>query len=144
MTAHPKFFFFDVGVYRSLRPRGPLDATEEIDGAAIETPVMQQLRATNENGALGYELYFWRTRDHREVDFVLYGKHGLVAIEVKRSSVYREPDLAPLRLFQEDYPSAACFLLYGGARTYDVDGIRVLPLAQALAELPELLANPHR
>src|SRR5262245_4980693 len=33
LTAHPKFFFFDAGVYRALRPRGPLDSDDEIDGA---------------------------------------------------------------------------------------------------------------
>ena len=32
MTTHPKFYFFDAGVYRTLRPRGPLDSAEEIDG----------------------------------------------------------------------------------------------------------------
>ena len=30
LTTHPKFFFFDAGVYRALRPRGPLDTAEEI------------------------------------------------------------------------------------------------------------------
>ena len=37
MTTHPKFLFFDVGVFRALRPQGPLDVPEEIDGAALET-----------------------------------------------------------------------------------------------------------
>lgn len=31
-ASHPKFYFFDTGVYRSLRPRGPFDRAEEIDG----------------------------------------------------------------------------------------------------------------
>ncbi|MEB3257098.1 MAG: DUF4143 domain-containing protein [Cyanobacteriota bacterium] len=45
LVQHQKFFYFDVGVYRSLRPRGPLDAPEEIDGMALETLVAQHLRA---------------------------------------------------------------------------------------------------
>ena len=28
MTSHPKFFLFDAGVYRAIRPRGPLDSPE--------------------------------------------------------------------------------------------------------------------
>ncbi len=139
MTAHPKFYFFDAGVYRALRPRGPLDPAEEIDGAAIETLVAQELRATNDNLELGYQLFHWRTRDHREVDFVLYGERGLLAIEVKRASAFRSADLATLRLFAGDYPAARCALLYGGERAYDVDGIAVRPLSRALRELPELL-----
>ncbi|MBM4358311.1 MAG: ATP-binding protein [Deltaproteobacteria bacterium] len=139
MTTHPKFYYFDCGVYRALRPRGPLDPAEEIDGAALETLVLQELRATNDNLELGYALSFWHTRDHREVDFVLYGERGLVAIEVKRASRWRDEDLASLRAFKADYPPARPFLFYGGTRRYEVDGIRILPLGDALRELPELL-----
>lgn len=32
LIAHPKFYFFDVGVYRALRPHGLLDSAQEIDG----------------------------------------------------------------------------------------------------------------
>jgi predicted AAA+ superfamily ATPase len=139
MTTHPKFYYFDCGVYRTLRPRGPLDPPDEIDGAALETLVFQELRATNDNLELGYALSYWHTRDHREVDFVLYGERGLVAIEVKRASRWRDDDLASLRAFCADYPVARAFLFYGGTRAYEVDGIRILPLAHALRELPELL-----
>lgn len=139
MTTHVKFYFFDAGVYRALRPSGPLDATEEIDGPAIETLVLQELRATNDNLDLGYQLFHWHTRDHREVDFVLYGERGLIAIEVKRTSRFRPDDLATLRLFGQDYPMARRLFFYGGRREYEVDGIRVLPLGPALPALPALL-----
>ena len=139
MTAHPKFFFFDAGVYRALRPRGPLDSAEEIDGPAVETLVLQELRATNDNLGLGYELFYWHTRDHKEVDFVLYGERGLLALEVKRSVRFRDADLAPLQMFKRDYPVARCFFLYGGRDEYETDGIRVLPLARALPGLGRLL-----
>jgi predicted AAA+ superfamily ATPase len=139
VIAHPKFFFFDVGVYRALRPQGPLDAPEEIDGPGVETLVFQELRATNDNLQLGYELSYWHTRDHREVDFILYGPRGLLAMEVKRSARFREAELATLRLFRNDYPMARCFFLYTGHDSYEVDGIRVLPLASALPALPTIL-----
>jgi predicted AAA+ superfamily ATPase len=142
MTTHAKFYYFDAGVYRALRPRGPLDPVEEIDGPALETLVLQELRATNDNLALGYQVHYWHTRDHKEVDFVLYGERGLAAIEVKRSGRFRADDLATLRLLGEDYPMARRLLLYGGPREYEVDGILVLPLATALPRLPELLAKP--
>jgi len=34
-VSHAKFYLFDAGVFRSRRPRGPLDRPEEIDGAAL-------------------------------------------------------------------------------------------------------------
>jgi uncharacterized protein len=141
LTTHPKFYFFDAGVYRAVRPKGPLDPVEEIDGAAIETLVAQELRAVNDGLQLGYALSFWRTRAGQEVDFVLYGERGLVAIEVKRSSRYVERDLANLRLFGQDYPMAHRFLFYGGDREYIADGIRVVPLARALPDLPSIIGG---
>ncbi len=139
IIVHPKFYFFDAGVYRTLRPVGPLDSAEDIDGPAVETLVMQELRAVNDNHDLGYSLFYWRTRDRKEVDFVLYGERGLVAIGVKRSASFRESDLTDLKLFAADYSVARCFLLYGGEREYVVDGIRVLPLASALPRFAEIL-----
>ncbi|MCC7071425.1 MAG: ATP-binding protein [Deltaproteobacteria bacterium] len=141
LVAHPKFYLFDAGVFRALRPRGPLDSVEETDGAALETLVMQELRATNDNHGLGYQLSYWRTRDGKEVDFVLYGERGLHAVEVKRSGRFRDEDLDGLRLFRADYPAARCALLYGGEREYDFEGIRVLPLSRALPRLPTLLGG---
>ena len=44
-VGHDKFFYFDTGVYRSLRPAGPLDRPEEIEGMALEGLVAQHLRA---------------------------------------------------------------------------------------------------
>lgn len=141
LTSHPKFFFFDVGVYRALRPRGPLDSDAEIDGAALETLLLQALRAENDNRALGYELSFWRTSAGQEVDFVLYGERGLHAFEVKRSSRFAERDLRALGAFCADYPEAQGHLLYGGSQRYRFDAIEVLPFEEALRRLPATLAG---
>jgi uncharacterized protein len=47
LISHNKFYYFDAGVFRSLRPRGPLDSESEIDGAALETLFMQEISALN-------------------------------------------------------------------------------------------------
>jgi predicted AAA+ superfamily ATPase len=139
MTAHPKFYFFDVGVFRTLRPTGPLDRREEIEGAALETLVFQELTALNDYLGLGYSLHFWRTADGAEVDFVLYGERGLIAIEVKRSRGLRGSDLRGLRAFKRDFPEARTFLLCGEPRASQVDGIEVLPISEGLRRLRTLL-----
>lgn len=138
--AHPKFYLFDAGVYRAIRPRGPLDTPDEIDGAALETLVLQELRAANDYAELDYEISYWRTPAGLEVDFVLYGERGLVAIEVKRAARLRDGDLAGLRAFRESFPTARTLALYTGARAYHEGGVRVLPVADALPRLGELLA----
>lgn len=141
LVSHPKFFFFDAGVYRAMRPRGPLDSDADIDGAAIETLVLESLRAENANRNLGYEIFFWRTQEGAEVDFVLYGERGLHAFEVKRSSVFRETELAALRTFCADYSAARGHFFYGGTRRYRFGAIDVIPLGEGLSELGEILGG---
>ncbi len=140
LVGHPKFYFFDTGVFRSLRIRGPLDSSEEIDGAACETLLLQELRATNDNAGLDYQLYYFRTADGIEVDFVLYGERGLHAFEVKRASRLRSQDFHPLNAFLADYPMAKAWIVYTGTRKYREGQIQVLPMDVCLSSLPELLA----
>jgi uncharacterized protein len=139
IVAHPKFFLFDTGVYRTIRPKGILDRPEEIDGAALETLVFQELRAVNDNFELGYDLYYWRTASQLEVDFILYGQHGLIAIEVKRSSTLRKRDFRGLRAFCRDYPMAKAVMIYGGRRQRFEDDVAVVPIHEALISLTDLL-----
>ena len=139
MLSHPKFYFFDVGVYRSIRPRGPLDVQEEIDGAALETLFIQEVKALNDYYQLGYQYYYWRTSDSLEVDFVLYGERGLLAFEIKRSNSVKSKELKSLREFKKDYQEAKCYFLYGGERKEYHDGIEVIPFVEALKNLEKTL-----
>lgn len=140
MIQHPKFYFFDVGVYRALRPMGPLDSITEIEGPALETLFLQHLRALNDYLQLGYALYYWRTSHGLEVDFILYGPQGFLAFEIKRNAKAHGQDLKGLRAFLEDYPEAKAYLIYGGADKLYLNDITVLPMEEALRTLPELLA----
>ena len=61
MAAHRKFYFADAGVFRSLRPCGPLDRPEEVGGASFEGIAAQHLRAWIDYSGGGERLYFWKT-----------------------------------------------------------------------------------
>ena len=139
LVAHPKFYFFDAGVFQAIRPRGPLDVPEEIQGPALETLFLQQIRALNDSRALGYSVHYWRTAKGDEVDFVLYGARGLRAFEIKRGVRIRPDDLKALRLFRDDFPESRAFLLYAGARRWHESGVDVVPFTAAVAELEQLL-----
>lgn len=145
LVAHSKFFFFDSGVFRTLRPKGPLDSDAEIQGPALETLVWQETRALNDYLDLEYQIYFWRTllKPQREVDFVLYGPRGLLALEVKAGSHLSREDFTGLKAFQVDYPMANCFLIYTGTRSYFESNIRVLPIDEFLKHSIEILKRPQ-
>lgn len=141
LVSHEKFYFFDTGVFRAIRPVGPLDSEAEMDGPALETLVLQELRAVNDYHEYGYRIFFWRTRNNLEVDFVLYGPRGLLAIEIKRSTRIQPRDARALREFKKDYPPAKCYLFFGGSTPLYMDDIIALPMERALTDLRELLSN---
>lgn len=140
MSTKPKFFYFDTGVYRTLRKLGPLDSSEEIDGAALETLLFQNMKALLENREINAEIFFYRTQSKVEVDFVVYGEDIFTAIEVKRSDRIRSDDLNSLRVFMEDYPKAKVLLLCleETERVTD-DGIRIINFKDALMNLETVI-----
>jgi len=135
LIKHQKFYYFDTGVYRSVRPKGPLDLTEEIEGVALEGLVAQHLRAWCAYHSGVNQLYYWRTKSGNEVDFVVYGEEVFIALEVKRSARVNNKDLSSLKSFKEDYPEAEVGLLYLGKEKLNINGISCIPCGEFLLNI---------
>ncbi len=135
VISHPKFYFFDAGVYRSLRPSGPLDRPEEIEGSALEGLVAQHLIAWNSYRGDKNKIYYWRTVSGSEVDFVVYGDEVFWAIEIKNGSRIRPEDLRALNSFKSDYPQSTAYLLYRGKERIMKNGILCMPCEEFLLKL---------
>jgi predicted AAA+ superfamily ATPase len=101
----------------------------------VETLVLAHLRAWNDYGRLGYSIHYWRTPEGDEVDFVLYGERGLIAIGVKRSARVGHHDLKSLTSFRQAYPQARTFVFHGGPRRWHESGVDIVPLTEALCDL---------
>lgn len=135
LATHPKFYYFDPGVFRANRPSGPLDSPSEIDGLALEGLVAQHLRAWCDYSAGNHRLYYWQTRSQVEVDFVVYGESGLHVVEVKNSTQVRPEDLRALRNFAADYPQSTRYLVYRGKERFRRDDVLCLPADEFLLGL---------
>lgn len=140
LIAHSKFYFFDVGIYRILRPCGPLDAIEEIEGIALESLLLQELIAMNDYRSWNYELAFWKTSTGNEVDFVLHGPKGLLGIEMKRTARILPRHLKGLKIFMKDYPEAKGIVLYGGTRHLWEKNIQIIPVTDFLENMEKYIA----
>lgn len=140
VLAHQKFYYFDAGVFRAIRPMGPLDSQAEADGPTLETLFLQSLRAINDYFELDYRIYYWRTQTGLEVDFIAYGPKGLHAFEIKRSATITPKSLKGLRAFKEEYPEAQVHILFNGKHKEYYGDIAAIPFVQALEELPKLLS----
>ncbi len=135
ITTQPKLYFFDVGVYRAIRPTSLLDSPSEINGAALEGMIAQHLRAWIDYTKQSHQLYFWRTKAGLEVDFIVYGELGFWAIEVKNSQHIHPGDLRPLQHFLQDYPQAQAVMLYRGNERRLVNNIVCMPCDDFLQSL---------
>ena len=135
-----KFYFFDAGVFRALRPSGPYDSESEVQGSALETLILQELIAQYDYRRNNYDIYYWRTRQGAEVDFVLYGARGLKAIEVKHSTRIRREDYKGLKQFKEEYPEAELFFVYSGDRRFHEQGIEIVPAEMFLKESEDYIS----
>lgn len=141
-ASHPKFFYFDAGVFRSLRPQGPLDRPQEIEGGALEGLVAQHLVSWNAYRGEKNKIYYWRTRSGVEVDFIVYGKEVFWAIEVKNTARIRIEDLAALSSFKKEYPQCKAFLLYRGKERLLRNNILCIPCEEFLIKLNPLHSKP--
>ena len=135
LVAHPRFFYFDCGVYRSLRPTGPLDRPTELAGPALEGLVGQHLLAWLAYSEEDARLHYWRTRGGAEVDFVVYGTTGLWAFDVMNADRVRPADLRGLGSFGDEYPEARRILLYRGRQRLVRNDVLCVPVEEFLSRL---------
>lgn len=139
LIKHSKFYFFDTGVFRTLRPHGPLDAPEEIEGIALKTLLLQEMKAMNDYRGWEYQLSFWGISQMAEVDFVLYGPRGIKAVEIKRTAKIGSRHLKGLKSFLKDYPQAKGYILYGGNRILWEGKIQIIPVIDFLKNMDSYL-----
>jgi len=130
-----KFYFFDSGVYYSIRPQNLHDIESEKEGAALEGLVAQHLKGWIDAQQKPYALNFWQTQTKVEVDFIVSGPDCFLAIEVKNGTQVHPHELRGLEKFQEDYPQAKPLLLYRGKTPYKEKGILCYPVEAFLKEI---------
>jgi len=120
----PKAFFTDPALAVFLSGYFELDDLRRAReyGAYFETFIYHHLRILTRLMTPAARLYFWRTQQGGEVDFVVEHGRRLLAIEVKRTANAGYRDTAGLRLFLENYPAASAgLLLYAGREAKRLD-----------------------
>lgn len=127
-----KFYFFDSGVYQSLKPKGPLDDPGTTIGPALEGFVEQHLRAWLAYKNNNDKIYYWRTKSGNEVDFIIYGDQTFHALEVKNTTKIHRKDFSGLKSFLEDYPEAKAWFLYRGDKIEIHGKITCIPIQNFL------------
>lgn len=143
LIQHRKFYFFDSGVYYSLRPKNLYDQESEREGSALEGLVAQHLKAWVDAQVEIHQLHFWRTSSDVEVDFIVSGPSCFLAIEVKNGTVLHPSDFRGLETFREDYPEVKPILLYRGKHRYKERDILCIPVEEFLIKIHTSYSLPE-
>lgn len=136
-VSHPKFYLFDNGVARAMAGRVAYPLTEEERAVALETLLLNELRAFTSYANLQYPLFFWRSQGGVEVDFFCETSDGFVAIEVKASQRWDKRYNRGLNRMRQELGQnrVACYGVHPGKRPANWDGIQVMPTNDFLKRL---------
>ncbi len=105
----PKVYFTDVGTLCYLA--GLKDAAHALagpmNGAIMETAVVNEVIRTLTHQGREPHVYFWRTSTGTEVDLVVDTGQRLVPIEVKLSATPNRAMARGIEVFRKDFPKQA-------------------------------------
>jgi predicted AAA+ superfamily ATPase len=97
LSKTPKVFFYDSGLMQMLWFKG---LQKEIIGNAFETSVFSEL--VKKYGQAN--IYYWRTKDKKEIDFIIKDKNKIIPVEVKIN--FNKVNLSTIKFFTENYKLA--------------------------------------
>jgi len=133
MVKSPKLLWADCGLAANLAGiRTENDATKRIDsGFWLEQTLFQTLQTWRALDPHRRNLYFWRNREGREVDFILEQDRQLVAIEVKAGNQVSSSDASGIAAFRDSLKTKSMLV-----RGVVLHGGQARPLAEGTLALP--------
>lgn len=136
--AKPKFYFFDIGVMRTLAGQVttvPAESTANF-GELFETFIVLECHRLNHYFEKDYQFFFLRTKDDVEIDLIVKrpGK-TLVLIEIKSSTDVKPEHLRKFDRLASDFPKAEKLCISRDLTPQTINGVRAMPWREALAWL---------
>ena len=132
LVQHPRFYFFDVGVLNGALSNFSVSADRK--GNLFEHLCLQMIVSEFKSRDQNFRISVYRTDAGAEVDFIIEKDREVFAIEVKATRKISSQDLRGLKSFKDFYgKKAEAIIIYLGAETLEIDGVKVLPLAQAIS-----------
>lgn len=131
LIQHPKFYFFDVGVLNGCL--GNFEVSADRKGMLFEHLCLQLMVSEFKARDLDFRISVYRTEAGAEVDFIVECGKETFAVEVKASRTINTSDFRGLKSFSEFYGKKhQRIVIYFGTGKQEVDGIQILPIAEAL------------
>jgi predicted AAA+ superfamily ATPase len=110
----PKFYFFDLGVVRSLARTLSFDIMPKttLFGDAFEHFVISEIHRLSHYKRTDFRLSYIRTKDDAEIDLIIERPGRSVAlVEIKSKDIVSSDDSKHLRAFASDFKNSELFVL---------------------------------
>ena len=121
----PKIYATDTGVLNHLLQ---INSKEELEkshykGDIVETFIYDELLKANSSASKKVGLYYYRTSDKKEIDFILDYGQKIVAVEIKASKSVSKSDFKHIYHLQKEIAELfdKGIVLYGGDTVLKLD-----------------------
>lgn len=135
---NPKFYFFDLGVKRSLDNTLAIGLQENTYafGKAFEHLVIIEMMRLNHYYEKDYRMSYLRTKDQAEIDLIVE-RPGLssVLIEIKSARRVDERDTKSLDRFLPDFGNAEAYVLSNDPVKKRIGRVTLLPWIEGIREI---------
>jgi len=122
----PKIYFYDIGLATHLSGI----RREDIDRHPLKGSLFENLVVMEFYKTLLPErpqIYFWRDKVGHEIDCLIDGKQGVLAIEIKSSQTIQQDFTKNLRHWLTLNPLAKASVVYGGSEHRQADNVQYVP-----------------
>lgn len=135
----PKFYLFDVGIYRYLTQQANIKLTigSSEYGKVFEQFIVCECFRLNDYYEKDYRFFFLRTKDGAEIDLIVkLNTHSKILIEIKSTNHVIDKDFFHLNNLAQDIKHKEKWIICNEPHARKTeDGVRILPWRQALNEL---------
>lgn len=115
----PKIYWVDIGIMRALT-----GYWGNADGLLFETFVVGELYKWFKTSSSDVQMYYYRTRSGMEVDIILKGSNGIIAMEVKNREKVNSSDCKGLRKIAANLSASEWLggiIIYSGQKIFEVE-----------------------
>lgn len=136
--SNPKFYFFDLGIKRSLENPLSVELKENTYafGKAFEHFIITEIIRLNHYFEKDYKLSYLRTKDNAEIDLIIERPGQPCAlIEIKAKNQVDERDTRILEHFLKDFDHANTYVFSNDPAKMKIGNVLALPWAEGMREI---------
>lgn len=135
LIKHPRFYFFDNGVYNGLLQN--FTASQDRAGVLAEQLVYGQLLHSSWARDVEIKISSFRTREGIEVDFVFELNDEIIGIEVKSTDKLIQDDFIGLNFLKASFPGrkVKLFIFHMATRREKRGDVEIIPWQEGLKTL---------